>query len=72
MYRNIGDAIKYYRQKLGVSRAMLAEKLGVSEMTVSNYENGVTTPDMEKVVTMAHYFCCTTDELLSFSPLLRR
>lgn len=71
MYHYIGEAIKYYRGKTGVSRATLAEKLGVSVMTISNYENGVTLPDMETVVTMAHFFSCTTDELLCFSPLFR-
>ena len=65
----LGESIKYYRKRAGIKREELAERLGVSLMTVSNYENSVTTPDMEKVVTMAHYFSCTTDELLSFSPI---
>lgn len=67
MYHNIGKAIKYYRTELNISKDVLAYKLGVSTATISNYENGITTPDMNTVVTMAHFFSCSADDLLFFS-----
>ena len=67
MYHNIGKAIKHYRTERNITKDMLADKLGVSTATVSNYENGTTLPDMEAVVTMAHFFSCSAEELLFFS-----
>ena len=41
---SFGERIKYRRGELKLSRADLAERLGVSPSAVSNYENGVSFP----------------------------
>lgn len=41
---SFGERIKYRRGELKLSRADLAERLGVSSSAVSNYENGVSFP----------------------------
>lgn len=41
---SFGEQIKYRRGELKLSRADLAERLGVSPSAVSNYENGVSFP----------------------------
>lgn len=40
----IGENIKQYRQKAGLSLRALAEKCGVDYSTLSRYESGKTTP----------------------------
>lgn len=42
----IGDLIKLYREHKGVSQEELAEAVGVSSATISNYENKKTIPDV--------------------------
>ena len=44
---SFGERIKYRRGELKLSRADLAERLGVSSSAVSNYENGVSFPKAE-------------------------
>lgn len=41
---SFGERIKYRRGELKLSRADLAERLGVSSSAISNYENGVSFP----------------------------
>ncbi len=44
---NIGDNIKLLREKRGLSRKDLAMEIGVSEATISRYENGKREPNMD-------------------------
>ena len=46
----------------------LAEKLGVSEKTVSNWRCGNTEIPVTKLLAMAHVFNVTTDYLLGVNP----
>ena len=39
-----GEQLRRRREELGLSRAELAERLGVSRSAVGNYETGVSTP----------------------------
>ena len=45
----------------------LARELFVSPGTISNYENNVHYPDVEKLIQLAKYFDVTTDYLLGLS-----
>ncbi len=38
--QNIGNNLKLYREKFGLSQAIMAEYLGISREEVSYYENG--------------------------------
>ena len=42
-----GDRLRTRREELGMSRAELAEKLGVSRSAIGNYETGVSAPKEE-------------------------
>lgn len=44
---------------------ILAEKLGVSEKTVSNWRNGRTEVPASKLLAMSRLFNCTVDYLLA-------
>ncbi len=47
------DTLKKYRLVRGYTQAKLAEKIGVLNTTISNYEKGVSLPDMETIVKIA-------------------
>ena len=44
---SLGQQMKTRRKELGLSRAALAEKLGVTLSAISNYENGISSPKEE-------------------------
>jgi len=58
--------IKYYRRLAGFSQKELAFLLGVSTVTIQNYESGKTSPSMETVVSLAHILSISTDQLLEY------
>lgn len=52
------------RRQKGWSQEELGDKLGVTRQTVSKWELGSTTPEMEKLAAMSDLFGITTDELI--------
>lgn len=52
------------RKQRGLSQEELAGKLKVSRQTVSKWENGESTPDMEKLVAISDLFEMSLDELV--------
>lgn len=52
------------RKSKGWSQEELGEKLDVTRQTVSKWELGSTTPEMEKIIAMSELFNVTTDELI--------
>lgn len=59
-----GDLLAELRQDRKMTQRDLAEILYVTDGTISNYENGVHLPDIDKLVELADYFNVTTDYLL--------
>ena len=57
-------AIKEIRKRLNMSQADLAEKLGTSVPTVSRYENGERSPDLEIAARIAKALGCKLDDLI--------
>jgi transcriptional regulator with XRE-family HTH domain len=51
---SIGMNIRKYRKTRGLTQVELAEKLGLSQVAVANYERGVRKPDVEMVPKIAH------------------
>lgn len=60
----IGKIIKEKRKKEQLTQEKLAEKLFVSNKTISNWENGKTMPDIESVIRFAKLFNLSLDNLL--------
>lgn len=58
------------RKKLNLSQAELAEKLGVSQKSISKYECGTRRPSYEILVAMSKLFDVSTDYLLDIEDLL--
>lgn len=60
----VGEIIQELRQEKGVYQKDLAKYLNVSNGTISNYEKGTHSPDLDTLIKLADYFGVTTDYLL--------
>lgn len=60
-----GTAIKELREKKTMTQLQLAEKLGVSDKTVSKWETGKGYPDITLLEPIAEAFCVSVTELIS-------
>lgn len=58
------EKLSELRRSRGWSQEQLGEKLGVTRQTISKWELGTTTPEMEKLAAMSDLFGITTDELI--------
>lgn len=61
---SIGENIRVKRALNKVSQKVVAEAVGVAENTVASWEKGKNLPPSDKIVALAKYFQCTTDEIL--------
>lgn len=61
---HLGDILMELRQDAGLTQKESGNVLHVSSGTISNYENGVHLPDVEKLIVFANFFNVTTDYLL--------
>lgn len=61
---NIGEFIAALRKSSGCTQQEVAEKLGVSNKTVSSWETGISCPDIALLPAIAELFGVTCDELL--------
>ena len=60
----IGKFIAECRKKENLTQMQLAEKLGITDRAISKWENGNSTPDLEKIVKLAEIFNVSLDELI--------
>ena len=60
---NFGEKLTSLRKQKGLSQEELGYKLNVTRQTVSKWELGQTTPEMDKLVEMSKIFGVTLDEL---------
>ncbi|MFR3451423.1 MAG: helix-turn-helix transcriptional regulator [Collinsella sp.] len=60
----LSEQIKLCRKQLGMSQADLADAIWVSRNTVSNWERGDTTPDIQSLVLMSALFGLSSTEMV--------
>ena len=60
----LGDRIKILRLSNKMSQVELANKLGVSKQSVSNWENDNIMPSVDMLKKIAEFFQCSADYLL--------
>lgn len=60
----IGNKLNQLRKLSGMTQEQLAEKLNVSRQTISKWESGGTSPDLESVVKVSKIFYVSLDDLL--------
>lgn len=62
--QNLGIRIKEQREKNKLSQKELAAKIGISESSLSYYENGSKTPSVENLIKLVTALETTPNELL--------
>jgi transcriptional regulator with XRE-family HTH domain len=65
--RLVGERIKELRNGASMSQACLAEKIGVHQNTLSQYENGTSKMSIEVLFSLAIALDTTTDYLLGLN-----
>ena len=61
----LGEQIHALRTARNLSQVQLADRLGVTKQSVSNWENNNILPSIEMLVKLSKIFSTTTDYLLS-------
>lgn len=59
----INKKLKELRKSYNLTQEQLAEKLGVSRVNYTRYENGKVRPDYETVIKIADFYDISLDEL---------
>ena len=59
-----GAKFKQLRIDNNLTQKQLAEKLGIKQTNISNWENDKTRPEYENLIKLAKIFDVTTDEIL--------
>lgn len=67
---NLGEKIYQYRSAKNLSQGDLADMLEVSRQSVSKWENGAATPDLDKIIKLSEIFGVTIDELVKSEEVL--
>jgi len=60
----IGSRIRYFREIRGLNQKELAERIGVSNSRVSNWEQGINRPDADIIGLLCRALEVSADELL--------
>jgi transcriptional regulator with XRE-family HTH domain len=63
-HMTFGEKIQKLRKQKGLSQEALAEKVSVTRQTISKWELGQSTPDLEYIVQISGIFGVSTDYLI--------
>jgi transcriptional regulator with XRE-family HTH domain len=55
--------LKAARVNAGLTQIQVADRVGTTKNTISNYERGITIPDMEMGMKLAAVYGCTVNDL---------
>ena len=61
---SFGDRLKQYREDKGLTQEQLAGMIGVAKTTITGYERGNRTPDVDKIKKLSAALGVTGDDLL--------
>lgn len=64
MSQNFSQRLKDLREQHGYTQDALASELYVSRQAISQWENGKSSPDVDKLVALAQLYSISVDELL--------
>ena len=59
-----GENFKKLRQEAKLSQKQVADKLGIYQSNVSDWENDVSRPEYEKLIQLTKLYDCSIAELL--------
>ena len=60
----IANKIQKLRKKVNMSQEELSNKVGVTRQTISNWENGISAPDIKQAKDLAKVFNVTLNKLV--------
>ena len=60
----VGQRLKARRNELNFTQDHVAEELGITRQTMSNWENGRSYPDIERIIRLSEIYQLSLDELL--------
>lgn len=63
----IGNRLRDLREKRNITQTQIAEKLGITQGAVSQWEVGATNPSIGMISKLAEILGCTVDELLGIT-----
>ena len=66
----LGERIKKLRKRMGYSQQQLAKKMHLTQGAISQWENDLTVPAADQLVSLSEVFGMTVDELLSREPIV--
>jgi len=69
VYMKPNIKIKEFRNQKGITQVELAEKMSITQSTLSKYERGEKTPSLERTIEIASILGITVDELINFNKL---
>lgn len=61
---DVGQRLKQRRNELQLKQDYVAEKLGITRQTMSNWENSRSYPDIERIIRLSEIYDLSLDELL--------
>ncbi|WP_297630753.1 helix-turn-helix transcriptional regulator [uncultured Clostridium sp.] len=61
---SIAERLRYFRERSGYSQEDLAKKLNISRQSISKWELGKSTPDINYIIQMSEIYDVSLDELL--------
>lgn len=64
-----GEYLKQLRNEKGLSQEQLAEKIGLSRQSISKWEQGLSTPDVDNFVKLAKIYNVPIESLLKGEPV---
>ena len=69
---SLGEKIRDYRKKAGLSQEQLAEKLHVSRQAITKWENNKGVPDISNLISISDEFGVTLDELIKEDAVVKK
>ena len=61
---DFGKSFREARKGVGLSQKQVAEKLGIHQSNVSDWENNISRPEYEKLLELSKLYDISVDELL--------
>ena len=69
---SLGEKIRDYRKKAGLSQEQLAEKLNVSRQAITKWETNKGVPDISNLIAISDEFGITLDELIKEDAVVKK
>lgn len=69
---SLGEKIRDYRKKAGLSQEQLAEELNVSRQAITKWETNKGVPDISNLIAISDEFGVTLDELIKEDAVVKK